>query len=168
MRRARIIRNGVRTLLTILTTAALCCGCAARDAAPSEEELTRTPLGDAAPCAVHGTPQRLDRVPSVYGRLLIPPREYAEAEKRLFPNANTYVWGGCCTYPGIPQIQTVYYCPDCRRAREAWQRQTAHEQTGTSRAGTDVAPPRAASAAAPPSPEPNADRMPSPAPGSSA
>lgn len=80
-------------------------------------------------CPVHGSLLLRDRVEIAYGLIGLKPG-YAEAEKRLFPEANLEVLGGCVVETQIncdgTQLQTspkyaeVLYCPACRRAQARW------------------------------------------------
>lgn len=70
-------------------------------------------------CGVHGKWLRRDTVPVVYGLIVHPPG-YAEACETNFPNANSYVAGGCTVFPGAAKTARVRYCPDCRAAGEKW------------------------------------------------
>ena len=110
----------------LVAAAAVCAGgCAAGkpdvlDFASFERELSRKPMGDPGPCDVHETPHRKDTVRVVYGLLVAPPR-YAEARRRLFPNARTFWPGGCVSTPDSRPTQTVYFCRECRQALAAWE-----------------------------------------------
>lgn len=81
-------------------------------------------------CPIHHQLLRRDRVPIEYGLVGFQPG-YFEAEKSLFPNANTVSLGGCviettldaCSGREIqlsPEYADVLYCPACRRAAERW------------------------------------------------
>jgi hypothetical protein len=74
-------------------------------------------------CPVHGEKLKLDTVPILYGILMID-EDYLEAEKTLFPNANTRVFGG-----DLVQEETkaeVLYCPKCREAEAKWNKEHKH------------------------------------------
>jgi hypothetical protein len=74
-------------------------------------------------CPVHGIWMVRCRVPIRYGDAVYIPSyvsRYNEAAKS-FPNSNRYAYGGMRTEPESETI--VLYCPKCRRAEEAWERQ---------------------------------------------
>lgn len=64
-------------------------------------------------CALHGVPLEVGVAPIRYGLPAIDAGYEARKEKE-FPNANSYVLGGCC--PGWKQVEVVAYCPKCKEA----------------------------------------------------
>lgn len=72
-------------------------------------------------CPVHGDRLQRENVRVVYGYV---PREfsseYREAKRDLFPYADMYCWGGCDEGDADPLFKQVLYCPECRKAYEAW------------------------------------------------
>jgi hypothetical protein len=73
--------------------------------------------GDVLTCPVHGTATRMETREINYGLYRFP-EGYFEAEKRLFPMANTHVSGGCVVGP--EKFTRVRYCAECRKAEEQW------------------------------------------------
>ncbi|PYS51016.1 MAG: hypothetical protein DMF68_05600 [Acidobacteria bacterium] len=81
-------------------------------------------------CPVHGELLKRDKVEIIYGLIEFKP-EYLEAEKRLFPYANTEDYGGCvidnvvnpCDGTEVqasPKYAEVLYCQRCRIAEAKW------------------------------------------------
>lgn len=84
-------------------------------------------------CKVHGEILKKDKVEIVYG--LVGFREgYLEAQKRLFPNANTADYGGCVmttdaiTGEVTPKYAEVLYCSQCRKAERKWGYRNRHRK----------------------------------------
>lgn len=73
-------------------------------------------------CAVHHQYLRKDKVKVTYG-LRDYDNEYYDAERTLFPNANTYADGGCLDDGSRSQSQHVLYCGKCRITQEEWWKQ---------------------------------------------
>jgi hypothetical protein len=68
-------------------------------------------------CPIHGLAMLEDRVPIVHG--LGSGSGHGLDEKEGAPFANTYVAEGCVTTIDSPKAAWVYYCPECRRRKEA-------------------------------------------------
>lgn len=80
-------------------------------------------------CSVHGVEMTITEVRIIYGLLweysnpdayrranpAAPPRAVREVE---FPNAQRWVWGGCCMMDD--RSTRTYICPECERAEEQW------------------------------------------------
>jgi hypothetical protein len=47
-------------------------------------------------------------------------KEYLQAKKKHFPNANSLKVGGCFVYESQPKTTTLSYCPHCREAEKEW------------------------------------------------
>jgi hypothetical protein len=73
-----------------------------------------------AKCRVHGRKLLTDVAEIRSGMPPAPPDDYLEAVETFFPNANTWVMGGCVI--SFPEVMTeaVEYCPDCRIALNGW------------------------------------------------
>ena len=83
-------------------------------------------------CELHDQPLLIDVVPIEYGlpmtyrddgtaagrRRSHRQDQYRVAHKSLFPNANTYRPGGCAVL--FQDRAEMYYCPQCRVARDSW------------------------------------------------
>lgn len=88
---------------------------------PDGDESMKNPEShqdEAHRCPVHGVALQSDRVRVIYGLLRAEPA-YAEASKARFPLARTFVPGGCVVDPRHTH-ETVDYCPECRKALQAW------------------------------------------------
>jgi hypothetical protein len=70
-------------------------------------------------CNVHHMPLIPDIVEIRYG-LILYPEDYREARRPRFPNANTYVLGGCVVLPDSKRTAITFYCPKCRKAAQDW------------------------------------------------
>ncbi len=70
-------------------------------------------------CAIHGEALQGDLVPLRYGLIRFT-REYLEAQLRLFPNARSFMLGGCRLPPNPQKLTKVSYCAKCREAQAAW------------------------------------------------
>lgn len=68
-------------------------------------------------CSVHHLPLKKDQVKIRYGLLYIPAGRY-EAREKSFPNANSYVSGGCIVQE--EKSEEVVYCDKCREAERIW------------------------------------------------
>ena len=84
-------------------------------------------------CRVHGEVLKKDKVEIVYG--LVGFREgYLEAQKKLFPNANTAAYGGCVVMTDVvsgevsPKYAEVLYCRVCRMAERRWSYRNRHRK----------------------------------------
>ncbi len=62
------------------------------------------------PCALHSVMLQRDEVDVRYG-LVLYPREYVKARKRLFPSSNLVLLGGCILVSDSPRKAGVEYCP---------------------------------------------------------
>ena len=71
-------------------------------------------------CKVHHETMRPDKVPIVYGLLMID-ETFSNAEEKEFPNANLDVPGGCIL--GSAKFAEVLYCSKCREAAARWEKQ---------------------------------------------
>ena len=69
-------------------------------------------------CEVHGTVLHLRSVPVTYGRP-VPDPELWEARKKLFPNAKSFVLGGCCVGSMGDEYED-WVCSECRKAEAKW------------------------------------------------
>ena len=71
-------------------------------------------------CSVHKTKLLQEEVPVRYGLIRFS-SDYLHAKNKSFPNAYSFVLGGCLIYPTNPKTRMVSYCPKCRQAERAWQ-----------------------------------------------
>lgn len=78
-------------------------------------------------CKVHGTALKNGTVPIRYGFPAGPPVGYFEAERSLFPNAKSFMIGGCLV-GNNKSSQRVRYCPECREAESAWTSQNETDE----------------------------------------
>lgn len=96
----------------------------------SDTEDERPSDASSRRCPVHRLRLKEDKVEIAYGLMGYKPG-YLEAEKKLFPYANTNVGGGCvidmaqnlCTGKEVqmsPKFALVLYCPKCRAAQKRW------------------------------------------------
>jgi hypothetical protein len=78
--------------------------------------------GQPSVCEIHHIPMVRTTVPIVYG--LLRPTEKGEARcvasTNSFPNAESYVGGGCCVASWDAHRAVIYVCPDCKKAAQAW------------------------------------------------
>jgi hypothetical protein len=70
-------------------------------------------------CSVHHVSLLHEEVPVRYGLIRFPP-DYLQAKKTHFPNAYSFVLGGCLVSPTNPMARKMSYCPKCREAENAW------------------------------------------------
>jgi hypothetical protein len=70
-------------------------------------------------CRIHKVKLLADEVPIRYGLIRFS-ADYISAQRKLFPNANSFVLGGCRVSPTNPKTRKVNYCPQCRSAESAW------------------------------------------------
>ncbi len=77
-------------------------------------------------CRIHGRDLRPDNVPIRYGLIRLP-SNLRTAQRRLFPNANTSVLGGCRVGP--KKFRDIFYCPDCRAAESKWREENPEFDT---------------------------------------
>lgn len=95
-------------------------GCEARDEVRSRPtaDYRWWHAGNNRTCPIHGVAMLEDRVPLGYG--LGTGFEHSLDEKEGAPFANTYVSAGTCMSPvDRPKAAWVYYCPVCRRRKDA-------------------------------------------------
>ena len=71
-------------------------------------------------CSVRKIRLLHEEVPVRYGLIRFP-ADYLNAKKQQFPNAYSFVPGGCLVGSTNPKIRMVSYCPQCRDAEKAWQ-----------------------------------------------
>src|SRR5690606_32981421 len=70
-------------------------------------------------CEVHNVPMKRGTVPIRYGLGPAPPGWGGTREKE-FPNANSYIMGGCLVDVDNPETDRVTYCPVCRAAENEY------------------------------------------------
>jgi hypothetical protein len=68
-------------------------------------------------CRVHGGRLEAGSAPIRYGLIRLD-KQYLRAQKTSFPNAKSFLLGGCRV--GTHVTADVRFCPECRKAREAW------------------------------------------------
>ena len=68
-------------------------------------------------CSLHGFELRLAVAPIRYGLIRLRPT-YRDAKRATFPNARSYVLGGCRV--GKQKTREVAYCPKCREVEAEW------------------------------------------------
>lgn len=94
-------------------------GCEARDWVRSRPtaEYRWWRAGNNRTCPIHGVAMLEDRVPIVHGL----GSQFGQSldEKEGAPFANAYVPEGCMTTIDSPRAAWVYYCPECRRRKDA-------------------------------------------------
>jgi hypothetical protein len=73
----------------------------------------------AAKCSIHNEPLLRGLVSIRYGLFRFSP-EFREAQSTLFPNARSFVLGGCRVSPNNPKQRDVKFCPKCREAEQSW------------------------------------------------
>ena len=73
----------------------------------------------AATCTVHNEPLLREPVSIRYGLFGFSP-EFLKAQPILFPNARSFVLGGCRVSPDNPRQKLVTFCPKCRDAEKRW------------------------------------------------
>jgi len=69
-------------------------------------------------CKVHGVILKTGKVPVHYG-LPVMDKELFEVRRMLFPNARTYVGGGCMV-GAMGNRSEVLFCEECREVETAW------------------------------------------------
>lgn len=74
-------------------------------------------------CKIHGEPLITGTVQIQYGLVRLSP-EFCEAQKTLFPNARSFILGGCVLRE--QKTRPVSYCQKCREAEATWLKR--HEQ----------------------------------------
>jgi len=79
-------------------------------------------LFDMEVCGLHHCRMERREIPITYGLIRLQKGlPTLEEEKALFPHRRDYVLGGCIVMPG-KKTETMYICPECRTAYEAWQK----------------------------------------------
>jgi len=71
-------------------------------------------------CELHGTILRRQMVPVSYGLPVRDP-DLWEARAKLFPNAKSFVLGGCCV-GSMGYDYEDWVCSECRKAEAKWRR----------------------------------------------
>jgi hypothetical protein len=72
-------------------------------------------------CKIHGTKLKRTKVPISYG---MPGYDKASAvREQLFPNAKSYVLGGCVIDFFNPSHQDAMVCEECREAEASWRKE---------------------------------------------
>ncbi len=69
---------------------------------------------------------RLKRVPISYG-LPRNDEELWDARAKLFPNAKSYVLGGCCADLSTLESEQLV-CDECRKAEKAWEKENGRDE----------------------------------------
>ncbi|MEO6656329.1 MAG: hypothetical protein ABIO36_09635 [Pyrinomonadaceae bacterium] len=69
-------------------------------------------------CLLHGQILEKANVEVRAGLPPAPPEKYFEAEEALFPQANSFIMGGCLDDAGSEN--EVMFCCQCRTARRDW------------------------------------------------
>ncbi|MFQ5627168.1 MAG: hypothetical protein ACE5I1_00290 [bacterium] len=76
--------------------------------------------GNETNCDLHQSSFAEDTVGIVYGFVIFD-SEYEKAKQASFPNARTYMLGGCVITPGeSPEFARVLSCAECRRVEKSW------------------------------------------------
>jgi len=83
-------------------------------------------------CEVHGIRMKTEIVPVAYGLLAeianpsaYPSEPTMKTRRKLFPHAESFVWGGCCRPPdwmtGASKAR-IWICSDCVAAETEWRK----------------------------------------------
>jgi hypothetical protein len=113
------MRKGCSVGISIITLVGFCAlGCRG---APLSPAPVRMSLSNDI-CTIHKTHLKRGTAEVIYGFMLFDP-SYLIDEPRLFPNAYTYILGGCVV--GQQQSESVLYCEECRKALQQWCPQSA-------------------------------------------
>lgn len=72
-------------------------------------------------CVIHKESLQLEQVRIKYGLIRFS-REFLDAQPKLFPNARSFLLGGCLVGPNQPKTGEVRFCPKCRDAEQLWAR----------------------------------------------
>jgi hypothetical protein len=83
--------------------------------------MPETVIPLAAKCGVHNEPLLRESVSIQYGLVRLSP-EFRKSQSTLFPNARSFVLGGCRVSPNNPKQKDVKFCPKCREAEQGWDR----------------------------------------------
>lgn len=79
-------------------------------------------LFDMEVCELHKCRMERREVPITYGLIRVQRGlPTLEQEKELFPHRRDHVLGGCIVMPG-KKTETMYICPECRIAYDAWRK----------------------------------------------
>jgi len=86
---------------------------------PSTSELLTWDLRSNEPksCEAHGLPLQVGLAEIAYGLFYFDERYWAD-KKELFPNANSWVVGGCIS--SDVDVAQADFCPLCREAEDVW------------------------------------------------
>jgi hypothetical protein len=86
---------------------------------PTPQDYT---VGQSSICQVHHIPMQCTSVRVSYGLPGTNALVFAryEASKKEFPNAKTYVSGGCVVSSQSPTNAFVFTCPECKAAAIGW------------------------------------------------
>jgi hypothetical protein len=89
---------------------------------PSESSASELPAWDLRSnepksCEAHGLPLQVGSAQIAYGLFDFDERYWAD-KKELFPNANSWVVGGCIS--SDVDVAQVDFCPRCREAEGVW------------------------------------------------
>jgi len=119
-------RTGIRKQILL---ALLFAGGALAFAQTAKPKVTPLSASDAGrkKCPLHGTALKTENIGISYGLVKFRPG-YLQAQKRLFPDANSRVLGGCIVSKDSPVMETVKFCPKCRAAEKRWF--AAHRKVG--------------------------------------
>ncbi|MEP6947346.1 MAG: hypothetical protein ABJA02_15615 [Acidobacteriota bacterium] len=71
-------------------------------------------------CEIHGTELQSSTCEIRYGLPPGPPKGYFDAERDLFPNAFSWIMGGCVIDGPDVRPANVEFCSTCRAARTKW------------------------------------------------
>lgn len=69
-------------------------------------------------CEVHGTPLERRELPISYGYPAYDPA--SEVKRDLFPNAKSFLLGGCVIEFDSPKVAETWVCNECIKAEEEW------------------------------------------------
>jgi hypothetical protein len=70
-------------------------------------------------CSVHKVSLLQEEVPVRYGLIRFS-ADFIQAKRAHFPNAYSFVLGGCLVSLTNPKTRKVGYCPRCREAEKEW------------------------------------------------
>jgi hypothetical protein len=112
-----------RTLTILLVAAAAFCGCDRERAVTTSTGLPKAPVrwpglsSQSGSCELHGVAKIQDTVSILYGQMFI------DRATTNFPNAWSFVGGGCRVTSDSPTQALIYFCPICRGAESKWKGQ---------------------------------------------
>ena len=102
---------------------------------------TKDLRGDESICVLHQVPLRDDTLRISYGTPASARLQYWRAHAAMFPNATSWVGGGCTYWEGhSADYAKVHYCGMCREVESTWLR----EHGGIDDKPTQEAPPNVA------------------------